>query len=70
MNMTIVTDAHGNLVGAVHGHALSEKRGDVEAGVSFSSTHKLHMVEVADDMAKITDADEFHRRLVKHILEQ
>ena len=35
MKMTIVADSRGNLVGAVHGHALSEKRGDVEATVSF-----------------------------------
>ncbi|HWX36635.1 MAG TPA: hypothetical protein VNZ53_55630 [Steroidobacteraceae bacterium] len=67
MKTTIVTDAHGNMVGS---HALSKKRRDTEARVSFSSKHKLHMVEVEDDMAKIIDADEFQRRLVKHIPKQ
>jgi hypothetical protein len=70
MKMTIVTDSRGNLVGAVHGHALSEKRGDVEATVSFDSTHKLHQVNVEDDMASITDAEEFQRRLLKHLPKQ
>ena len=67
MKMTIVTDSHGNLVGAVHGHTLTEKRGEVEATVSFPSTHKLHQVEVEDDMANITDLEEFQRRLLRHI---
>jgi hypothetical protein len=70
MKMTIVTDSHGNLVGAVHGHTLTEKRGDVEASVSFLSTHKLHKVEVEDDMANVTDAEDFQRRLLKHIPKQ
>jgi hypothetical protein len=67
MKMTIVTDSHGNLVGAVHGHTLTEKRGDVEATVSFPSAHKLHQVEVEDDMADITDVEEFQRKLLRHI---
>ena len=29
MKMTIVTDSDGNVVGAVHGHTLTEKRGGV-----------------------------------------
>jgi len=62
MKMTIVTDSHGNLVGAVHGHTLTEKRGEVEATVSFPSTHKLHQVEVEDDMANITDVELFLKR--------
>jgi len=67
MKMTIVTDSQGNLVGAVHGHTLTEKREGVEASVSFPPDHKLHKVEVEEDMAKITDAAEFHRKLLKHI---
>jgi hypothetical protein len=70
MKMTIVTDERGNLVGAVHGHQLSGKQGDVEATVSFQPTHKLHRVDVEDDMAGITDADEFQRRLTKHMPKQ
>jgi hypothetical protein len=67
MKMTIVTDSQGNLVGAVQGHALTEKRGDLEVNVSFPRSHNLHKVEVEDDMANITDAAEFQRRLLKHV---
>src|SRR4051812_2466445 len=43
--LTIVTDSHGKLVGAVHGHELSEKRDGVEAHVAFPSGHRLHKVD-------------------------
>ena len=66
MKMIIVTDSDGNVVGAVHGHTLTEKRGGVEATVSFPPTYKLHHVEVEDDMANIADGEEFHRRLLRH----
>lgn len=65
--MTIVTDSHGKLLGAVSGHTLTSKHGDVEAQVCFAPGHKLHKVEVEDDMAKITDAAAFHERLLKHL---
>lgn len=67
MKMTIATDSRGNLVGAVHGHTPTQKHGDVEATVFFPGTCKLHKVEVEDELAHITDAAEFHRRLLKHI---
>ena len=67
MQMTIVTDAQGKLVGAVQGHTLSSKQGNVEAQVSFPQNFKLHKVEVEDDMAKITDPAVFHDRLLKHL---
>ena len=67
MKMTIVTDSQGTLVGAVHGHTLTQKHHDMHATVSFPSDHKLYKVEVEEDMAKLTDAAEFHRRLLKHI---
>ena len=35
IKMTIVTDANGGLVAAIQGHALTEKRGDGEVGVSL-----------------------------------
>ena len=44
--MTIVTDAHGKLVGAVMGHALSSKHGELEAQVSFPDGQNLHRVDV------------------------
>ena len=67
MKMTIVTDAHGNVLGAVQGHSLSEKKGDVEANVSFAPGHSTHMVEVDDDLATIDDIDEFQQRLRHHL---
>lgn len=67
MKMTIVTDSSGKLVGAVSGHTLTSKHGEVEAQVSFPRDHKLHKVEVEDDMAKITDPAIFHDRLLKHL---
>jgi hypothetical protein len=67
MKMTIVTDSQGNLAGAVQGHALAEKQGDLEISVSFPPGHNLHKVEVEDDLANITDAAEFQRRLLKHL---
>jgi Mg/Co/Ni transporter MgtE len=65
--ITIVTDSEGKLVGAVNGHTLASKDGKMEAKVSFSKGHKLHKVEVADDMERVTDAAAFHDRLVKHL---
>lgn len=67
MKMTIVTDSHGELVGAVHGHTLAYKHGDLQAKVSFSEGCKLHKVEVEEDMEDITDAAIFHERLLKHL---
>jgi len=65
--MTIVTDAQGKLVGAVMGHELSSKHGDVTAQVSFPAGQTLHKVEVEDAMAKITDVAQFQERLLKHL---
>jgi Mg/Co/Ni transporter MgtE len=65
--VTIVTDIHGNLVGAVHGHSLSKKHGDLEATVSFHPSHKLHKVEVDVDIEKIKDLVEYRNILIKHI---
>jgi hypothetical protein len=48
--LTIVTDSHGKLVGAVEGHELSERRGDLEVTVSFAPGHKLHKVDVDIDL--------------------
>lgn len=67
MKMTIITDDQGNIVGAVQGDSLSEKKGDVEAGVSFAEGFQTHLVEVDDDLATITDADEFQKRLQHHL---
>lgn len=67
MKMTIVTDDIGNILGAVQGHSLSQKVGSVEANVSFAPGHQVHQVEVDDDMATVTDAADFQRRLRTHL---
>jgi hypothetical protein len=65
--MTIVTDAQGNLVGAIDGHNLTAKQGKVEATVSFPQGYKLNKVEVDEDMTKVTDAAAFQSRLLKYL---
>ncbi|TFW19827.1 hypothetical protein [Duganella callida] len=67
MKMTIVTDAHGNVLGAVQGHNLSENKDGVEATVSFAPGHSCHMVEVDDDLTTVDDVDEFQQRLRRHL---
>jgi hypothetical protein len=69
IKMTIVTDANGRLVGAVSGHSLASRHGEVEAQVSFPQGNKLHKVEVDDDldMNKVTDAAAFQERLLKYL---
>lgn len=67
MKMTIITDDQGNILGAVQGHSLSDKQGNVEASVSFSPGHKTHQVEVDDDMSNIDDAHEFQQRLKQYL---
>ncbi len=67
IKMTVVTDATGGLVAAIQGHALSEKRGDVEAGVVIQKGHTAHQIEVDDDLSKVTDQAEMMRKLHKFI---
>jgi len=67
MKMSIVTDAHGNLLAAVQGHSMSESRDGVEATVTFAPGHQVHQVEVDDDMGTITDPAVFQQRLRQHI---
>ncbi|MBJ7309030.1 hypothetical protein ACFOLJ_20395 [Rugamonas sp. CCM 8940] len=67
MKMTIVTDDRGNLLGAVQGHSLTQRDGDIEAGVNFAAGHQLHYVDVDDDMATVTDAGTFQQRLIQHL---
>ena len=66
--LTIVTDRRGKLIGAVEGHELSAKNGDVEAHVSFAPGHKLYKVDVDIDLDdENTDPKEFERTLARHI---
>jgi hypothetical protein len=66
--LTIVTDRRGKLIGAVQGHELSEKAGEVEAHVSFAAGHKLHKIDVDIDLDdENTDPKKFERTLARHI---
>jgi len=65
--LTLVTDARGDLIGAVMGHSLRSKHGDLEAQVSFAEGHRLHKIEVEDELAEIADAAAFHKRLLRHV---
>jgi hypothetical protein len=65
--LTIVTNSRGKLIGAVQGHELSEKTGDIEVSVSFAPGHKLHKVDVDVDMTNIDDPKEFERVLARHV---
>ena len=63
--LTIVTDRRGKLIGAVQGHELSAKAGNVEAQVSFAPGHKLHKVDVDVDLSAIADSKEFEKKLAR-----
>ena len=63
MKMTIVTDSAGNVIAAVQGHALSEEKNGIKAGVSFGDGHQLHQVDVDDNMAVISDVGEYVKQL-------
>lgn len=65
--MTLVTDAQGRLVGAVQGHELSTKHNGLSVHLSFGDGHKVHKVEVDDDLTKITDPAAFEKAAAKHI---
>lgn len=64
--LTLVTDRRGKLIGAVEGHELSHRTGDVEAHVSFAPGHKLHKVDVDINLSEI-DPKEFQKALTRHI---
>jgi hypothetical protein len=67
MKMSIVTGSRGEIIAAVQGHGLTETRDGVKASVSFGENHKVHEVDVDDDLATITDGKVFQERLQKHL---
>lgn len=67
MKITIVSDDQGNILGAVQGESLTQKQGDVEATVTFLDSHHTHLVDVDDDLASVTDALEYEKRLQHHL---
>lgn len=67
MKMSIVTGSQGEIIAAVQGHGLTETRDGIKASVSFGGNHKVHEVDVDDDMATLTDSKIFQERLQKHL---
>jgi hypothetical protein len=67
MKMTIVTDGAGKVIGAVQGHSLSGTTDGVEATASFAPGHKLHFMDVADDMGTIADEAQYIKRLQSYL---
>ena len=57
--ITIITEPQGKAVAAVQGHALTSKYGDLEARVSFAKEHKLHKLEVPDDLERESQIQPF-----------
>jgi hypothetical protein len=72
IKMTIATDSHGNVLGAIQ-HAASGREAPangIQAGVRFGPGVTLRDVNVGPelDMAKVTDAAKFHEALHQHIV--
>jgi hypothetical protein len=67
MKMTIVTDGAGKVMAAVQGHSMSETIDGMSASVSFAPGHKLHFVDVDDDMGTISDVDHYVKRLQSYL---
>jgi hypothetical protein len=67
MRYTIITDEAGKLVGTVKGDVLSEKQGDVEVTLIAGPGQQMHQIDVEDEIAEITDADELHKKLAPHL---
>jgi len=68
--MTIATDQHGNVLGAVQHPSDGKTSGDMQVGVSFAAGAQLHEVDVIPeiDMTKATDAAKYHEALRHHVM--
>ena len=66
--MTIATDQHGNVLGAIQ-HGAEKSRGDgPEVSVSFAPGVRTHVVDVGPeiDMTKVSDVPKFHDALARY----
>lgn len=68
--MTIATDQHGNVLGAIQHSTDTKANGDVQVGVSFGPGARLHEVDVRPeiDMTKATDAFKYQEALRNHVM--
>jgi hypothetical protein len=66
--MTVATDEHGNVIGAIQ-HLDTAKGEGVKASVSFAPGARLHEIDVSSevDMTKVTDVAKFHEALSRRI---
>jgi hypothetical protein len=65
--MTVATDEHGNVLGAIqHPYGKAQSK-DLKAAVSFAPGARLHDVEVGPelDMTKVSDVAKFHETLTR-----
>jgi hypothetical protein len=65
--MTIATDQHGNILGAIQ--YVEEKSPEgMQVSVSFAPGSRLQEVEVGPDvdMRKVSDVSKFHEALSRH----
>ncbi|HXD71643.1 MAG TPA: hypothetical protein VN615_17385 [Gaiellales bacterium] len=79
MKVTAVVDESGQVVASMQAHhsdqrALTGLGGKQalevpEANVALVVIpgHTVHEITVPDDLANVSDADEFHRRLAEHV---
>jgi hypothetical protein len=68
--ITIATDAHGNVLGAIQHPPKGKVAGEFRAGVSFGPGAELHIVDLTPDldMTRVTDAVKYHDLLRKHVI--
>jgi len=69
IRMTIATDAHGNVLGAIQ-HPNGADKQDFQAGVSFGPGTQLRVIDVPADLAldKVRDVGKFQDALREHAL--
>jgi hypothetical protein len=75
MKLTVISDNRGKLLGAMQGHQVqpdtAQKPGrstkEPHSGLYAGPGQRLHEIEVSDELAKSSDASEFHAKLVAHL---
>jgi hypothetical protein len=67
--MTVATDEHGNVIGAIQSLDSGAKGEEVKASVSFAPGARLHEIDVGPevDMTKVKDVAKFHEALSRRI---
>ena len=66
MKLAVITDKSGKIVGTAH-HGTTGKPGSGSGGPIAGPDQTVHVVDVPDDLGRIEDAAELHRRLHDHL---